>query len=144
MPWIEDNLRDTNTNREEDKIVSEFTSSCSLYPQILPTGLFCEGLLVTILLSTLLCPDAGLCNSYLSEDTIPQTCLTTSIDNKYRDDRNISERHWLYLMWLLLLSLWLYLTVSLATRIWTWMRRPCLWQMTTLIWWSWMREILPG
>ena len=49
MPWIEDNLRETNTNRTEDKITSEFTSSCSLYPQILPTGLWCDGLLVIIL-----------------------------------------------------------------------------------------------
>ena len=34
--WIEDNLRDTN--RLADPFGSEFTSSCSLYPQILPTG----------------------------------------------------------------------------------------------------------
>ena len=38
MPWIEDNLRDANTNRTEENVVSEFTSSCSLYPQILPIG----------------------------------------------------------------------------------------------------------
>ena len=38
IPWIEDNLRDANTNRIEENVVSEFTSSCSLYPQILPTG----------------------------------------------------------------------------------------------------------
>jgi len=68
----EDNLRETNTNRAEDKITSEFTSSCSLYPQILPTGL---------------------CNSYLSEDTIPQTCLTTSMDHKYSDENmNMDEK----------------------------------------------------
>ena len=122
LPWIEDNLRETNTNQAEDKITSEFTSSCSLYPQILPTGLCCEGLSWSqyYVLSTLIFPDAGLCNSYLSEDTIPQTCLTTSMDHKYRDDKNISEHHGLYL------------TFSLVTRIWIWMKRRCLLQMTTL------------
>ena len=44
--------------------------------------------------STLNCPDAGLCNSYLSEDTLalpPQTCVTSIIDNNFRDHRIIGD-----------------------------------------------------
>ena len=82
----DENLKDdVACTSAKDNYTSDFSSSNSIFPRKIPIGFERGGLK----LITLTIPILGLCNNFVSEDTISQTCLSSSLINDFRNANRI-------------------------------------------------------